>query len=121
MNGKGNVALITGVPGQQTHQDRNAGFKEELAKKPGIKLVAEQAANSESGLAMSVMENILQSNPDIDAVFCTSALMTLGAMEAIDAKGKIGKVKIIGFDTQTDTLNAIMDGKIDSMVVGIGK
>lgn len=116
LNGKGKVALITGVPGQQTHRDRAAGFKEELAKAPGIKLVAEQPANSESGLAMTVMENILQSHPDLNAVFATNALMALGAVEAIDAKGLTGKIKVIGFDTQEDALKAIKDGKIDSQV-----
>ncbi|WP_207652901.1 sugar ABC transporter substrate-binding protein [Anaeromicrobium sediminis] len=115
IGGEGKVALITGVPGQQTHRDRNAGFKEAL-KGTNIELVAEQPANSESALAMTVMENILQSNPDLKAVFCTNALMGLGAMEAIDAKGKLGDIKIIAFDTQTDVLNAIKDGKMDSVV-----
>lgn len=114
--GEGKVALITGVPGQQTHRDRNAGFKEALKSGAGIELVAEQPANSESALAMTVMENILQSHPDLEAVFCTNALMALGAMEAADAKGKLDQVKIVAFDTQTDVLNAIKEGKIDSLV-----
>lgn len=116
LNGKGKVALITGVPGQQTHRDRVTGFKDAIKASPDIKLVSEQPANSESALAMTVMENILESNPDLEAVFCTNALMALGAVEAIDAKGKSGKVKVIGFDTQTDALNMVKQGKIDSMV-----
>lgn len=116
LNGKGKVALITGVLEQQSHRDRAAGFKEVLKASPDIQLVSEQSGNSESAVAMSIMENILQSTPDIDAVFCTNAPMALGALEAIDSKGKSGQVKIVGFDTQTDALNSVKNGKIDSIV-----
>lgn len=115
LGGKGKVALITGVPGQQTHRDRSSGFKQGVEGSE-VELIAEQPANSESAMAMNVMENILQSTPDIDAVFCTNALMALGAMEAIDAKGKLGQVKIIGFDTQVDIMTAVKEGKVDSIV-----
>jgi ribose transport system substrate-binding protein len=116
MNGKGKVALITGVPSQQTHRDRSEGFKEVLAKYPGINLVAEYPAYSDFTIAISITEKMLQSIPDLDAIFCTNTSMSLGAMDAIDAMGKIGKVKIIGFDTQSDALSAVQSGNIDSTV-----
>jgi ribose transport system substrate-binding protein len=116
LGGKGKVALIVGVPGQQTMRDRAEGFKEALAGAPDIELVAEQPANSERALAMTVMENILQANPDLDAVFACSTLMAMGAMEAIDAKGKLDDIVVVGFDTQTESLQAIKDGKIDALI-----
>lgn len=116
LNGKGKVALITGILEQQSHRDRAAGFKEALKAASDIQLVSEKLANSESITAMSAMEDILQSDPDVDAVFCTNAPMALGAMEAIDSRGKSSQVKIVGFDTQTDSLNNVKKGKIDAMV-----
>jgi len=116
LNGKGKVAIITGVLVQQTHRDRVTGFKEALATAPDIELVAEYSANSEFLLAMSVAERIIKINEDLDAIFCTNTLMALGAMEAVNAEGKIGKIKIVGFDTQTDGLNAIKEGSIDSTI-----
>ncbi|MCR4431910.1 MAG: sugar ABC transporter substrate-binding protein [Tepidanaerobacteraceae bacterium] len=116
LNGKGKVALIVGVPGQQTMRDRAAGFKEALAGAPDIKLVAEQPANSERALAMTVMENILQANPDLNAVFACSTLMAMGAMEAVEAAGKLDQIKVIGFDSQKESLEAIKAGKLDSLV-----
>jgi len=116
LNGEGKVALIVGVPGQQTMRDRATGFKEALVSAPGIELVAEQPANSERALAMTVMENILQANPDLDAVFACSTLMAMGALEAVEAAGKLDQVKVIGFDSQQESLEAIKEGRLDSLV-----
>lgn len=116
LNGKGKVGLILGVPGQQTMRDRADGFKEALKAAPKIELVAEQPANSERALAMTVMENILQAHPDINAVFAASTLMAMGALEAVEAAGKLGQVKVIGFDSQKESLEAIKAGKLDSLV-----
>ena len=63
MNGEGKVALIVGVPGQQTMRDRATGFKEALVSAPGIELVAEQPANSERAPAMTVMETYYKLTP----------------------------------------------------------
>lgn len=116
LNGKGKVALIVGVPGQQTMRDRASGFKEAIATAPEIQIVAEQPANSERALAMTVMENILQANPDLNAVFACSTLMAMGALEAVEAAGKLDQVKVIGFDSQKESLEAIKAGKLDSLV-----
>ena len=77
LGGKGQVALITGVPGQQAHVARRDGFLDVLEKAKGINLVASQPANSDRALAMKVMENILQAHPDLQAVFVTSAAMAM--------------------------------------------
>lgn len=114
LNGKGNIALVTGIMGHQTHIDRLAGCKEVLAKYPGIKIVAEQPANSQRDLAMTVTENILTSNPDLDFVFATAATMAMGAYEAIQADGS--KCKLVGFDADTEVLRLIKQGQVDSLV-----
>ncbi|MDR1520843.1 MAG: sugar ABC transporter substrate-binding protein [Planctomycetota bacterium] len=114
MGGKGDVAFITGVMGHQTHIDRVGGAEAVFKKYPGIKIVAKQPANSERALAMSVMENILTSNPDLDFVFCTNAEMTMGAYEAIKAQG--ASAKLMGFDSATEVLTLIKDGEIDSLI-----
>ncbi|SDY09731.1 substrate-binding protein domain-containing protein, partial [Acetomicrobium thermoterrenum DSM 13490] len=52
LNGKGKVALITGIMGHQTHMDRVKGAEDVFAKFPDIKIVAKQPANSERALGM---------------------------------------------------------------------
>jgi len=114
LNGKGKVALITGIMGHQTHMDRVKGAEDVFAKFPDIKIVAKQPANSERALGMQVMENILTSNPDLDAVFCTNAEMAMGALQATVAAGK--KIIIVGFDDDRDILNSIASGNITATI-----
>ncbi|MFQ5864467.1 MAG: sugar ABC transporter substrate-binding protein [bacterium] len=116
LNGKGNVAVISGIPGVQTHEDRVAGFLEVIRNANDIKIAAFQPANSERELALTVMENILTSHPDLDAVFMTSDQMALGALEAIDAHHLIGKIITVGFDAGQEALKAVREGRLTAVV-----
>ena len=112
IGGKGKVAVIRGILGISTHEDRLAGFKDAIAKAPGIELVAVQPANSERALGMSVMENLLTSYPDLKAVFATNDQMALGAVEAIAAHNMTGKVFVVGVDATSEGVRAVKDGRL---------
>jgi ribose transport system substrate-binding protein len=112
LDGKGKVAVIRGILGITTHEDRLAGFREGIAAAPGINLVAVQPANSERALGMSVMENLLTTHPDLRAVFATNDQMALGAVEAIAARGLTAKVRVVGVDATAEAVHAIEDGRL---------
>lgn len=112
----GAVALIHGVPGNQSQDDRAAGFEAALRDVPAVKIVARQPANSERALGMTVMENILTAHPDLKAVFATNDQMALGAMEAVEARGLGGKIAIVGFDATQEAVRAISEGKMSASV-----
>ena len=114
--GKGEVALISGVPGNESQDARAQGFIDAVALVPGMKLVAQQPANSERSLGLTVMENILTAHPDVKGVFATNDQMALGAMEALDARGLRGKVAIVGFDATKEAVQATVDGKLAGSV-----
>lgn len=114
--GQGPVALIHGVPGNQSQDDRAAGFEEALKQAPGARIVTKQPANSERSLGMTVMENILTAHPDLRAVFATNDQMALGAMEAVEARGLSGKIAIVGFDATQEAVRAIQEGKMSASV-----
>ena len=114
--GKGEVALISGVPGNESQDARAQGFIDAVAKVPGMKLVAQQPANSERSLGLTVMENILTAHPDVQGVFATNDQMALGAMEALDARRLRGKVAIVGFDATKEAVQATVDGKLAGSV-----
>ena len=116
LNGKGKVALVSGIPGVDAHELRLAGCKDALAAAPGIKVVAEQPANSERALAMNVMENILTSQKDLDAVFATNDQMALGVLEALQARGLDKRVFVIGFDAGKEILGHIQAGRVAAAV-----
>jgi ribose transport system substrate-binding protein len=112
LGGKGKVAVIRGILGVATHEERLAGFREGIAKVPGINLAAVQPANSERALGMSVMENLLTTHPDLKAVFATNDQMALGAVEAIAARNMKGKVLVVGVDATAEAVRAIQDGRL---------
>ncbi|HTL46280.1 MAG TPA: substrate-binding domain-containing protein [Vicinamibacterales bacterium] len=115
-NGSANVALLEGIPGHQTGDARLKGFKEAIQSSPGIKIVASQTANWERDQGFNVFQNMLQAHPDIDAVFACNDMMALGAVEAIRAAGKTGKIRVIGFDAIDDARKAIAAGTMDGSV-----
>ena len=116
LGGKGEVALISGVPGNESQDARARGFVDAIAQVPEMKLVAQQPANSERSLGLTVMENILTAHPQVKGVFCTNDQMALGAMEALEARSQRGKVLIVGFDATKEAVQAAVDGKLAGSV-----
>ncbi len=116
LGGRGKVAIIRGILGVSSHDDRVAGFQEAIAQAPGIEVVTIQPANSERASALTVMENILTSNPDLNAVFATSDQMALGAMEGVAAQHLSGKVFVVGFDAGKEAVRAVKSGAISAVI-----
>lgn len=116
LGGKGKVAVIRGVLGVATHEERLAGFREALAAAPGVECVAVQPANSERPQGMAVMENLLTTHPDLNAVFATSDQMALGAMEAAAARNLTGKLAIVSFDATREAIRAVQSGRLSAVV-----
>lgn len=112
LGGKGQVAVIRGILGVMTHEDRVAGFRDGVAGSPGIECVAVQPANSERALAMTVMENLLTRYPDLQAVFAANDQMALGAVEAVAAHNMAGKVAIVGMDATYEAVRAVAAGRL---------
>ena len=116
LGGHGKVAIIRGVLGVVSHDDRVAGFQDALAQAPGIQLVTIQPANSERALGLTVMENLLTSHPDLNAVFATNDQMALGAMEGVAAQHLSGKIFVVGFDAGKEAVRAVKSGTISAVI-----
>ncbi len=116
IGGRGKVAVIRGVLGVATQEDRLAGFLDVVSKAPGVRFVGAQPANSERPLGMTVMENLLTRHPDLRAVFATNDQMALGAMEAIAARNLTGRIVLVGFDAGREAVRAVMEGRMDAVV-----
>lgn len=108
------VAIVRGVEGSPTHDDRAKGCIE-ILEKNGIEVVTIQPANSERGLGMTVGENILQANPDIKAFYCTNDEMALGVLEAVKGE-KRDDIVIVGFDGSSDALTSIQAGELSASI-----
>lgn len=106
------AAELEGVPGASATIDRGAGFHE--AADAALDVVASQTANFNRAEGMNVMENILQSCPEVKGVFAHNDEMALGAVEAVLASGK--DIKIVGFDATDDAVAAVKSGKMAATV-----
>lgn len=116
LGGKGKVAVLEGIPGHETGDSRMRGFRDALKATPGVEIVASQTANWERDQGFNVFQNILQSHPDVQAVFACSDLMALGAVEAIAAAKKTGQITVVGFDATSEARDAILKGTVDASV-----
>lgn len=114
IGGKGNIVELQGIAGTSAARDRGEGFHSAVDGKEGVKVVAMQPADFDRAKGLSVMENILQSNPDIQAVFAHNDEMALGALQAIEASGK--KILVVGFDATDDAVKSVNDGKMSATV-----
>jgi ABC-type sugar transport system substrate-binding protein len=112
------VVELQGTTGAAPAIDRKEGFAEAIKAAPQIKVIASQTGDFTRSGGKQVMEAFLKSNPKIDVVYAHNDDMGLGAIEAIEAAGKVpGKdIKIITVDAVHDGMQALADGKINYIV-----
>ncbi|MGE5583116.1 MAG: ribose ABC transporter substrate-binding protein RbsB [Bacillota bacterium] len=115
LKGKGKVVELQGIPGTSAARDRGKGFNEGIAAYPGIKVVAQQSADFDRQKGLTVMENILQAQPEINAVFAHNDEMALGALKAIEAAKRAGII-VVGFDAIDDAVKAVKNGSMAATV-----
>ncbi len=106
------VAELQGTSGASAAIDRGTGFHNIADAK--LEVVASQPADFDRTKGMTVMENMLQANGDIKAVFAANDEMALGAMEAIAASRK--DILVVGFDATDDAIASIKDGKMGATI-----
>lgn len=106
------VAELEGVPGASATRERGKGFHNVADQK--LDVVAKQTADFDRTKGLNVMENVLQGNPDIKAVFAHNDEMALGALQAINSSGR--DVLVVGFDGNEDAINAVKEGKLAATV-----
>lgn len=109
------VAILQGIITQSTGQARAKGSHDGMTA-CGLKVVAEQPADWDTGKAQSVMENILTGNPNIKAVFASNDNMALGAVQAIKSAGLAGKIVVVGFDANPNAAESVLAGDMAATV-----
>jgi len=116
IGGKGNVVVLMGELQNEAAIKRTEGVKEVLKKSPGIKIIREQTGNWQRTEGRTIMENWLASGDQIDAVASNNDEMALGAIMAIKAAGKLGKIYVGGTDGSPDALDAMEKGELNMTV-----
>jgi ribose transport system substrate-binding protein len=105
------VAIIEGIPTAFNGQQRRLGF-EDAMKAAGMNIVGIQSGDWEMDKANNVAAGMLSGHPDLKAILCANDNMALGAVAAIQAAGKTGKVLVVGFDDIAAIHPLLADGRV---------
>jgi ribose transport system substrate-binding protein len=114
---EGEVAQITSLPGVGSLEGRRKGFLEELAKYPGLKVVADKYADGMATTALNIMTDLITANPNLRGVFANNLIMAQGAGQAIAENKKADTIKMVGFDGDDKTIGMLKDGTIYALVL----
>ncbi|RDU97195.1 sugar ABC transporter substrate-binding protein [Trinickia dinghuensis] len=105
------VGIVEGVSTTTNAQQRTAGFKDAMAT-AGAKIVSVQSGDWEIDKGNAVALQMLNADPNIKALLCGNDNMALGAVSAIRASGRAGKVAVIGYDDIDAVKPMLADGRI---------
>lgn len=112
-NGKAKIIELEGTTGASPAINRKKGFDDEIKSQSGMKILASQDGDFNRDTGRKVMETLLQTYPDVTAVYAHNDEMAIGAIAALKAAGKKpGKdVIVCSIDGEKDALNAIISGE----------
>ncbi|EFQ62349.1 MULTISPECIES: sugar ABC transporter substrate-binding protein [Pseudomonas] len=105
------VGIIEGVPTTTNAQQRTAGFKDAMDA-AGMKIVSTQSGNWEIDQGQKVASAMLSEYPDLKALLAGNDNMALGAVSAVRAAGKAGKVLVVGYDNIEAIKPMLKDGRV---------
>ena len=105
------VAVLEGVPTAYNSQQRTAGFLQAM-EDAGIEVVAQQSAQWDQTIAITVASGILVQHPDLSAILAANDNMALGAVAAITQAGKRGEITVVGFDNISAMGELLRDGSV---------
>jgi ribose transport system substrate-binding protein len=105
------VGIIEGVPTTTNAQQRTAGFKDAMDGAQ-MKIVSTQSGNWEIDKGNAVAAAMLNEYPNLKALLAGNDSMALGAVSAVRAAGKTGKVQVVGYDNINAIKPMLKDGRV---------
>ena len=120
IDGKGDVAILTGQLGAVNLNERINGIKKSLAKYPGIKVVATEGTEDDLAKAVSTTESIFRAHPALKGIFGVSQVGGPAVSKVMATKefgSKKGGVKVFAFDDLPDTVKGVKEGYIQGIMV----
>ena len=109
------VAIIEGAPNAFNAVQRKLGFQDAM-KAAGMKIVSSQTGNWEMAKANQVASSIITEHPELKALLCANDSMALGAVAAVKAAGKSGKILVVGFDNISAAHKLLQSGELTATV-----
>ncbi|MGV1049070.1 MAG: substrate-binding domain-containing protein [Solirubrobacterales bacterium] len=117
LEGKGEVALIYGIPGVGHTVQGEEGYENVLEENPEIDVVDEQYAKYDPAQAKQLAASILVAHPNVEAFGVISGLMTDGVYEAVEAAGKVDQIKAWDGDDANGWMTLAVEHDLPNMTV----
>lgn len=117
LDGAGDVGILT-IPGIYSLDERQRGFEECLEiNYPDIKVVAVMNDQADPSKAANIAEQMFKDFPTITGLFGTDAASGVGAAIALSENQKLGEIKVVAFDKDSEVLELVQQGKIEATLV----
>lgn len=114
LDGKGEVAIMMGVPTAPNHMIRAQCHEEVFNQYPDIELVAKGIDNDEIETAQEQAAAIMQAHPNLKGWVSCDAAGPIGVAQAIKEAGKVGEVISVGLDDLPQLIELIKEGVVES-------
>ncbi|MEZ5669342.1 MAG: ABC transporter substrate-binding protein [Alphaproteobacteria bacterium] len=117
IGGTGSVYVSNVNPGISTTDQREEGFKLEMAEHfPDIHVLETQYNEDDANKAASQFEAVLARNPDLAGVFGANLFSAVGAANGVRASGTTGEVRVVAFDAPQSIVDDIKSGLVDMAI-----
>jgi ribose transport system substrate-binding protein len=110
MGSRGKVFVIEGNLGNTAAIDRRKGFDQAHREFPNITVARSDTGNWATSEALRLTETWLNTDPDVGGIWCANDNMATGVLQVLQRVGRRGQVFVVGFDANTDIVEAIRDG-----------
>ncbi len=110
---KGKVYISNNKPGISTTDQREQGFKAEMAKHPNITVLETQFNENDANKAASQLQAVYARNSDLVGVFGANLFSAIGAANGVQQAGQSGTIKVVAFDAPTSIIDNLNSGIVD--------
>jgi ribose transport system substrate-binding protein len=115
IGGEGKVFVVNVKPGISTTDARAEGF-EAGAEELGLEYIGQEYSQDEPARAASITKSILAKHPDLKGIFATNLFSAEGAASGLREAGKLGDVKIVGFDAGPKQVEDLKEGLVQALI-----
>jgi ribose transport system substrate-binding protein len=115
LGGEGKVAILS-IPGVGMFDDREEGYRAAFENYPGIEVVQVGDTKADTVISINTAKDIMQRFPDLAAFAATDSTGGIGAATAVEELDRVGEVKIVSMDRNSDVLEKIREGVVTGTV-----
>ena len=116
IGGKGKVLVVNVKPGISTTDQRGEGFEQAVEGKAGVEYLGQEYSQDDPAIAAQIVTSTLAKHPDLAGIFATNLFSAEGAASGLRQAGKLGDVKIVGFDAGPKQVKDLEDGLVQALI-----